>query len=46
MLKDTRALVAQAANQGKSADQMKQDHVLLPRLARLKSGPSSSPQHC
>jgi len=28
MLKDTRALVVQAANQGKSADQMKQDHVL------------------
>ncbi len=28
MLKETRALVAQAANQGKSADQMKQDHLL------------------
>jgi glyoxylase-like metal-dependent hydrolase (beta-lactamase superfamily II) len=28
MLKETRALVAQAADQGKSADQMKQDHLL------------------
>jgi glyoxylase-like metal-dependent hydrolase (beta-lactamase superfamily II) len=28
MLKDTRALVAKAASEGKSADQMKSDHVL------------------
>ena len=28
MLKDTRALVAQAASQGKTAEQMKQDHLL------------------
>jgi glyoxylase-like metal-dependent hydrolase (beta-lactamase superfamily II) len=28
MLKETRALVAQAAGQGKSADQMKQEHLL------------------
>jgi hypothetical protein len=28
MLKETRALVAQAAEQGKTADQIKQDHVL------------------
>jgi hypothetical protein len=28
MLKETRALVAQAADQGKSAEQMKQDHLL------------------
>ena len=28
MLKETRTLVAQAANQGRSADQMKQDHLL------------------
>jgi cyclase len=28
MLKETRGLVAQAASQGKSADQMKQDHLL------------------
>jgi len=28
MLKETRALVAQAANQGRSAGQMKQDHLL------------------
>jgi glyoxylase-like metal-dependent hydrolase (beta-lactamase superfamily II) len=28
MLKETRALVAQAANEGKSAGQMKQDHLL------------------
>jgi hypothetical protein len=28
MLKETRALVAQAADQGKNASQMKQDHLL------------------
>lgn len=28
MLKETRALVVQAADQGKSADRMKQDHLL------------------
>jgi glyoxylase-like metal-dependent hydrolase (beta-lactamase superfamily II) len=28
MLKETQALVAQAAKQGKNADQMKQDHLL------------------
>ena len=28
MLKDTRALVAQAAGQGKKADEMKQEHLL------------------
>ena len=28
MLKDTRALVAQAASQGKTAEQMKQHHLL------------------
>ncbi|SPE59545.1 Beta-lactamase-like protein [Verrucomicrobia bacterium] len=37
MLKETRALVAQAANQGKSADQMKQDH-LLAKYAELGKG--------
>ena len=37
MLKETRALVAQSVNQGKSADQMKQDH-LLAKYAELGKG--------
>jgi len=28
MLKDTRAIVAEAVNQGKTADQIKQEHLL------------------